>query len=861
MITNILDQSFADFAKQAKTVLSSDEEKAVVSPQRQRLDTLASYYTNRVSANETQLITKYADSLVSGGQPRLPDPRLYMRRDLLGLVQDSYALGIADALQDLEDVQFFALQTDADFAVSPDDKLQRDIAKLQRDIQASQQIVRQTKTLNQYTNTLQTLQQQAQALNNTQAIETLSSLSQQLDLIKADSNIRSTTRLINQQLDKGQKPYNRLMEKLEQERYDVEESRKEDPIYYDNVRLIKQRPITVGDYATPQEYLVKRAIEEKLTYLQNRKDSLAATPPIVLDEDKDFFRWYSDKRLVPIANRYQINLEDKNEEAKKIVADYTQKLNNNTVTQASKGEYTDRVINKLLNIEEKVERNIDEEERKANKFNGSQQKRFRRDQRPIKRVQRVVATELAIAYNVGRLKAYLKAGIQYVTISTSMYSPDVCDYCDKTAKQTEEEPIKISSLLKNAYKNQGFNKDIKPIISDLRYLPNHPHCYCFYKPHPKQDPEDKQESAGVYADPNSWKFILGAGLGVSLAFLAFALTTGRKISVPRTVPSALPVRVPKAIPQVVSDIQPQSIPVRAIPQSDLVSLPVLRQYIKNLSSEQQQDFADIITSSSMSQQEKIAALYTEAAAKGLNIEEKIGDIVDTIAQQIPLVKGVQRQFLQDQVAKIDNTFAIKSKLLLNNIDKQEQRLLSIIPDNPDKVTITSIRNVLRETDRKYIQNQLASIQKVEDLLLQSYKKTLGKTKPNDIEYRNELSENINKLQVYRQNLLEQQQRVKSIQQQLAGLKPLNKTQLRALVSDRIARVEAALDRDTQEASRLYNSLLEFLVSLPPEEANRYAAVVRRLRDKIEPTQYKRYTGGLVAFSSMNPKYTSTKSFL
>jgi hypothetical protein len=814
MITNILDQSFADFAKQAKTVLSSDEEKAVVSPQRQRLDTLASYYTNRVSANETQLITKYADSLVSGGQPRLPDPRLYMRRDLLGLVQDSYALGIADALQDLEDVQFFALQTDADFAVSPDDKLQRDIAKLQRDIQASQQIVRQAKTLNQYTNTLQSLQQQAQALNNTQAAQTLNQLSEQLDAIKTNNTLRSVGKLVNQQIQKGQSQQSQAQ------------------------ATVKQQIAAQGSPNT-QDYLVKRAIEEKLQYLENRRDSLASTPPVVLDEDKDFFRWYADKRLVPIANRYQQGLVDKNNEAKEIVTKYTEEINKGTTTQAAKGTATDKIVRKMLNIEDKVIAKG----------------------RPIKRVQRVVATELAIAYNIGRLKAYLKAGIQYVTISTSNYSPEVCDYCETTAKQTEGEPIKISSLLKNAYKNKGFNKDIKPIISDLRYLPNHPHCYCFYKPHPKQDPEDKQESAGVYADPNSWKFILGAGLGVSLAFLAFALTTGRKISVPRTVPSALPVRVPKAIPQVVSDIQPQSIPVRAIPQSDLVSLPVLRQYIKNLSSEQQQDFADIITSSSMSQQEKIAALYTEAAAKGLNIEEKIGDIVDTIAQQIPLVKGVQRQFLQDQVAKIDNTFAIKSKLLLNNIDKQEQRLLSIIPDNPDKVTITSIRNVLRETDRKYIQNQLASIQKVEDLLLQSYKKTLGKTKPNDIEYRNELSENINKLQVYRQNLLEQQQRVKSIQQQLAGLKPLNKTQLRALVSDRIARVEAALDRDTQEASRLYNSLLEFLVSLPPEEANRYAAVVRRLRDKIEPTQYKRYTGGLVAFSSMNPKYTSTKSFL
>ena len=69
-----------------------------------------------------------------------------------------------------------------------------------------------------------------------------------------------------------------------------------------------QQQIAATGSPNTQDYLVKRAIEEKLQYLENRRDSLASTPPVVLDEDKDFFRWYADKRLVPIANRYQQGL-------------------------------------------------------------------------------------------------------------------------------------------------------------------------------------------------------------------------------------------------------------------------------------------------------------------------------------------------------------------------------------------------------------------------------------------------------------------------------------------------------------------------------------------------------------------------
>ncbi len=850
MITNILDQNFADFASKVENI-----EKKVV-PQRQRLDILADYYTNRVSANETELIEQYAEKLVSGGQPHTPDPRLYMRRDLLGLVQDAYALGTADALDDLKDVQFFDKKTSAEFALSPDDKLQRDIQKLQRDIQASQQIVRQTKTLNQYTNTLQALQQQAQTLNNTEAIERLNRLSEELQRLKIDSNIRSSAKLINQQLDKGQKPYDRLMQKLDQEKNDIEELRKEDPIYNDNRRLIRQRPLSVGDYATPQEYLVKRAIEEKLQYLENRRNSLADTPPIALDEDKDFFKWYAEKRLVPIANRYQIGLQDKNEEAKKIVTAYTQKLNNNTITQASKGEYTNRVINKILNIEEKVEDNIDQEEKKANKFNGSQQEKFKRDQRPIKRVQRVVATELAIAYNVGRLKAYLKAGIQYVTISTSMYSPKPCEYCLDTEKKSEDNPISIDSLLKRAYRNEGFDKDLNRPI-EQRYLIHHPYCYCYYKPHPKRDPEDIQDSTGIYADPNSWKFILGAGLGVSLVFLAFALTTGRKIAptIPRTIPTQLPARIPQAIPEIITDDVPTTIPVRAIKPTTLIGLPDLRANIENLSSDKQRIYANIVANTELPIDIRLSQLYTQAAEDGIQINTRDLRTLETTATKVQATKGAVRTFLNTNTNKLLGVYNRNKATMESRLKQEQDKINNINANSITKSDLDAITNSTKSFDKIFLDSQLKAIQKTKSIALDSFAKTEGKTKTADIRYREELQQAIDTLSSMESDLLEKQNQIKQIRsytQQLKQSLTIIKQNRTAQIKQQIENTGYLLDTNNiQEAVQEYTDLLALLSDLPPTEIRKYQRSVQELNRRIKEAQgtnLKRFMGYTVAFS-------------
>ena len=232
-------------------------------------------------------------------------------------------------------------------------------------------------------------------------MQTLNNIEQELQSLKNGNNVKSGLRMINQQLQRGKAQRRDIQEKIQ-----------------DDINNARKIPT--------DDYLIKRAIEEKLQYLENRRDSLASTPPIVVDEDKEFFRWYADKRLIPIANRYQRDIEDRNKEAKEILTKYTEEVNKGTTTQTSKGAITDKVVRRLLNIEEKADK----------------------QGRPLKRVQRVVATELAIAYNIGRLKAYMKAGIQYVTISTSLYSPKVCKYCDTTASQTEKQPIKISSILK-----------------------------------------------------------------------------------------------------------------------------------------------------------------------------------------------------------------------------------------------------------------------------------------------------------------------------------------------------------------------------------------------------------------------------
>ncbi len=821
MITNILNQSFVDFAK----IVEKEGEDNV---QRQRLDTLASYYTNRVSANETALITKYADSLVSGGQSHTPDPRLYMRRDLLGLVQDSYALGIADGMTDLEDVQFFDKKTSADFALSPDDKLQRDIDRLQRDIQASQQIVRQTKTLNQYTNTLQTLQNQAQALNNTQAIETLSGLSEDLQRLKTDSTVRGATRLVNQQLEKGKRQRQSIISDINQKQIEAKiDAKNEEYIYSGEKEYYDPTPDT-------QDYLVKRAIEEKLKYLQNRKESLAETPPVVLDEDKDFFRWYADKRLVPIANRYQQGLENKNNEALSIATKYTEEINKGTTTQAAKGTATDKIVRRMLNIEDKVQAKG----------------------RPIKRVQRVVATELAIAYNVGRLKAYLKAGIQYVTISTSMYSPKPCEYCLDTEKKSEDNPISIASLLKRAYKNEGFDKDLnRPVES--RYLVNHCFCYCYYKPHPKRDPEDKQDSTGIYTDPNSWKFILGAGLGVSLVFLAFALTTGRKIAptITRTIPTQLPARILQPIPEIITDDVPTTIPVRAIKPTTLIGLPDLRASIENLPTDKQRIYANIVADTELPIDIRLSQLYTQAAEDGIQINTRDLRTLETTATKVEATKGAVRTFLNTNTNKLLGVYNRNKATMESRLKQEQDKIDNINVNTITKSDLDAITNSTKSFDKIFLDSQLKAIQKTKSIALNSFAKTEGKTKTADIRYREELQQAIDTLSSMESDLLEKQNQIKQIRsytQQLKQSLTIIKQNRTAQIKQQIENTGYLLDTNNiQEAVQEYTDLLALLSDLPPTEIRKYQRSVQDLNRRIKEAQgieLKRFTYNIVGFS-------------
>lgn len=830
MITNILNQSFVDFASQAKLGVTI-EEKAVVSPQRQRIDLLADYYTNRVSKNEIQLIEQYANKLVDGKQPHTPDPRLYMRRDLLGLVQDSYALGIADALVDLEDVQFASKKTDAEFAVSPDDKLQRDIEKLQRDIQASQNIVRQTKTLDQYTRTLQTLQNQAQTLNNTQATQTLGQLSQQLDAIKTGSTVRAATRLVNQQLEKGNKQRQNIVDKIDEDVSNAQKVPTEDELTGQRMR-VDTTPDT-------QDYLVKRAIEEKLKYLQNRRDSLASTPPIVLDEDKDFFRWYADKRLVPIANRYQQGIVDKNGEAKDIATKYTEEINKGTTTQAAKGAATDKIVRRLLNIEDKVPAKG----------------------RPIKRVQRVVATELAIAYNVGRLKAYMKAGIQYVTISTSNYSTNKCQYCKDTAAKTAEEPIKISSLLKNAYRNQGFNKDIEPKVSDLRYLPNHPYCYCFYKPHPKQDPEDKEETGGVYADSNSWKFILGAGLGVSLVFLAFALTSGRKIT---AVP---PIKKPAVVPDIIEtpsvvEVMPEPIglPQTGIKQDRRVALD-LRNITRDIGQavpmsdlqffELDNRIIEVLRDQDTTLVDKISMISEiSESILGQDISPVLNRIINNTARKAGVIKALYFK----RFDKIQNDY---NKLNIDDLIRRQQQK---VDGYVDKVTGDSARRVLNKFE-KDINKQLISLDQLSSDMSDSIIRVnnKGNRKPADTQYLEDLIEKSRQLEVIRNEL---QSKKDNISIAKGSIRIVDKS----LLQQQIANTQSIVERLATDISVLedaqdeYQDLLEMLLTLPRKESIKYKKVQDDLNRRIKSAQginLKRFMGNISNFTKY---FTSYKYF-
>lgn len=820
MITNIATQDFSTFAAQIK------EDST-----RRRLDILADYYSQRVSNNEITLVEQHAKKLVENPaqSTHTPDPRLFMRRDLLGLVQDAYALGTADAIDDIAKMQ----DPEADFAsfLTPEQRLQSEIAKLQKEVEQSRKITRQAKTLQQYTKTLQALQKKATVLGNTESLQTLSNIEQELQSLKNDNNVKSGLRLLNQQLQRGEAQRKDIQEKIQDDIDNRMQYIGEDPVTGE-----RGRPSSV----TPEvdDYLIKRAIEEKLQYLENRRNLLANTPPIVLDEDKEFFRWYADKRLIPIANRYQRDIEDRNKEAKQILTKYTEEVNKGTTTQAAKGAITDKVVRRLLNIEDKD--------------------KVMYKRKPLKRVQRVVATELAIAYNIGRLKAYLKAGIQYVTISTSLYSPEVCKYCDTTASQTEEEPIKISSILKFNYENRKgnknrFNKDAKPNIADLRYLPNHPYCYCHYKPHPRRDPEDKAESAGVYSDPNSWRFILGAGLGVSLVFLAFALTSGRKIAAP-TIPAITPpVKVP--IPDVAS---PPPTTVKQLPATirpavglelrflleDLADIPLTpkqRSVVKL-------DLEDIL---SKNQGDLQAALSdVEDLLSKVKTPEYAKDVLDTIATK----RGLEKELYYARYTKLYNQYT-KTLSAQPDIDRLANRVESYV--NPQ--TGAAITRAANNIEKSRVDKKLKPL----SLLRQDLQKALVAT--DDLQYKAGLQERITQLDSFIATLENQKLQLDNVR---ANIFVVNK----AVINQRITALQALVDRLEnnkdllEEAIADYEDLLEMLVTLPEKDLAKYVkaqADLKRRIQKVRGVELKKFMRHTADFTtSPSCKYSvSPRSLL
>lgn len=812
MITNIATQDFSNFAAQVK------EDST-----RRRLDILADYYSQRVSNNEINLVEQHAKKVVENPaqSTHTPDPRLFMRRDLLGLVQDAYALGTADAIDDIVKMQ----DPKADFAsfLTPEQRLKSDIARLQKEVEQSRKITRQAKTLQQYTKTLQALQKKAAILGNTEALQTLSNIEEELQSLKNDNNVKSGLRLINQQLRRGKV-----------QRKDIQEKIQDD---IDNARKIPTEDLATGLDTkvdlTPEvdDYLIKRAIEEKLQYLENRRDSLASTPPIVLDEDKEFFRWYADKRLIPIANRYQRDIEDRNKEAKEIVTKYTEEVNKGTTTQTAKGAITDKVVRRLLNIEEKA----------SNKG------------RPLKRVQRVVATELAIAYNIGRLKAYMKAGIQYVTISTSMYSDKPCAYCLDTEEKTKNNPISIASLLKKAYKNEGFNKNLNRPVEN-RYLVSHPYCMCYYKPHPRRDPEDKVESAGVYSDPNSWRFILGAGLGVSLVFLAFALTSGRKIAAPGKVPTPpLPLKVP--IPDVAS---PPSTTVKQLPATirpavglelrflleDLADIPLTpkqRSVVKL-------DLEDILAKNQGNLQSALSDV--EDLLSKVKTPEYAKDVLDTIATK----RGLEKELYYARYTKLYNQYT-KTLSVQPDIDRLANRVESYV--NPQ--TGAAIARAANNIEKSRVDKKLKPL----SLLRQDLQKALVAT--DDLQYKAGLQERIAQLDSFITTLENQKLQLDNVR---ANIFIVNK----AVINQRITALQALVDRLEnnkdllEEAVADYEDLLEMLVTLPEKDLAKYVKAqidLKRRIQKVRGVELKKFMHHIADFTtSPSCKYSvSPRSLL
>ena len=849
LTTNITTQDFTNFS----STVAAQQEKPI---QRRQIDLLADYYTARLSENETQLLTKYAEGLVASPTqpPRMPDPRVFMRRDLLGLVQDSYALGQAQGLDDIEEMltknpDFSSMVNTVEFALgdTPEQRLEKNIRALQRDIDKSRDINRTAQTLQKYQRTATALQKTASQIGTPQQQQQVQQITQQVQQLQQTATARAGLRLVNQNIGKAATQQQQAQSTVQQQ-------------------------IAATGSPNTEDYLVKRAIEEKLQYLETRRDSLQQTPPVVLDEDAEFFKWYSQKRLVPIANRYQLALENKNKEAKEILTKYTGDIGGQSTTKIQQGDITKRVVNKLLNIESQAT------PKPSDKI-----------KRPIKRVQRVVATELAIAYNIGRLKAYLKAGIQYVTVSTSLYSPSPfpCAYCKDTEEKSQDNPISIASLLKNAYKNRGFDKNLNRPI-EQRYLVHHPYCMCFYKPHPKRDPEDKQESGGVYTDPNSWKFILGAGLGVSLAFLAFALTTGRKISVPQTIP--IP-RLPSKLPTVKTTVIPRTIPIQAIRdqgmppvvadrnvklatvpsiprvnprtiRSDLRDPLSLRMFLNdlsktvrklNLTTQEQQDLENGLNQIARNPDLEFVdkALEAQLLIAKLRNPEYAKEVVDNAVRKSGFIKELYfRRF-----DKIANSFN-KTISPQRTIDKLANRVETYV----SKTEATNITNAVNNIEKTRIDKQLQPISLLRSDLQKSLERVSNKAnkKEADLLYIQDLQSRIADLDNFT-TILQQQK------EQLANIRASIRVVNTPIINQQIARTQSIVERLAtdpsvlQEAQQNYETLLEMLIVLTPKEAVKYNAIRNDLNRRIKNTQgieLKRFTGHMVGFSSMfNRKYS------
>ena len=768
---------------------------------------LENHAVGYISQAEITALTAYANKLDIDAP--IPDSRTLMRQALLQTIQDGYALGV---LHGYEDHAKFSAATDLVLFASND--LDAGIRILDRDL--SQDIVRQPKTLDRYTRQLDTIQQQVVDSGRDDLGGTLEDLNRKLNNARTKANLDPLRRGLIKGIARGNE---------------------------------------ARDSINNSDTILQRAIEEKVKYLKTQRDGIGQTPPIVLPDDKEFFQWYERYRVQPIVQRYQNKTNANGDDARKIIVEYTEEINKTSATGLLKKQFQQRVLKRLLPIEQDT-----------NNDPSIAQDRLRTS--PLGRVQRVVITELATAYNIGRLRAFIESGVEYVTISNDRErGNNPCSFCEDAAALSVDNPIRISDILVRGDMKQ-YRTPIKS-PSNLRYLVFHPFCKCYYVPSDQRDDPDTVKSVPVVDQPTEQsvlKFILGAGLGIGLIYLAFALTNRKLVQkvlqettdivpAPVTALRVDPVAPPTSlIDDIVADNRPRQLPPSVRPAINLEPSA-----FDNLPFAVRERIRPIALDPALPEIEKNTQVFEILVNAEVRINPGLARIGQPDRRSINEIKKAQRLALSNIFGALDRDYQRNVDVYTAKLQAVSRKIQPL--DNPNIPDIKTLKEVtiqereLRSISNVFLKPAIAKRDKIVDRLAASMQKVVARTTnvARDTDYLDELEsymtrlDNQRRLQETAQGtyIKDAARRLQNIKQSITEDLTFYGARLDAMspeIDDLIVNLQAGVS--VPNAREVYTRYLDEIVKYTEIDGNvkKYQRKVQRLRSLIPPADYKRYQG-------------------